>query len=98
MLLKMLLNHKRDSAHQIQVPPHAARQWLNGVLISKESNLQALSKWLKVVPRWLRYVDVLEDSFITDYLSLCEADRATVRAVVFKFYARLFRYGIPPIL
>jgi len=25
---------------------------------------------------------VLEDSFVADYMSLCEADRATVRVVV----------------
>jgi transcriptional regulator with XRE-family HTH domain len=69
-------------ARQFNVTPHAARQWLNGVFIPKEQNMQSLAKWLKVGPRWLRYGGVLEDSFVADYLSLCEADRATVRAVV----------------
>ena len=69
-------------ARQFNVTPHAARQWLNGVFIPKEQNMQALAKWLKVDPRWLRYGGVLEDSFVADYMSLCEADRATVRAVV----------------
>jgi hypothetical protein len=41
-----------------------------------------LAKWLKVDPCWLRYGGVLEDSFVADYMSLCEADRATIRAVV----------------
>jgi hypothetical protein len=44
--------------------------------------MQALAKWLKVDPRWLRYGGVLEDSFVTDYMSLSEEDKATVRAVV----------------
>ena len=44
--------------------------------------MQALAKWLKVDPRWLRYGGVLEDLFIADYLSLSEEDKATVRAVV----------------
>ena len=44
--------------------------------------MQALAKWLRVDPRWLRYGGVLEDSFITDYMSLSEEDKATVRAVV----------------
>jgi transcriptional regulator with XRE-family HTH domain len=69
-------------ARQFNVTPHAARQWLNGKYIPKEQNMQALAKWLKVDPRWLRYGGVLEDSFVADYMSLCEADRATVRAVV----------------
>ena len=69
-------------ARQIHVTPHAARQWLNGVFIPKEQYMQALATLLKVDPRWLRYGGVLEDSFVADYLSLCEADRATVRAVV----------------
>jgi transcriptional regulator with XRE-family HTH domain len=73
-------------ARQFNVTPHAARQWLNGVFIPKEQNMQALAKWLKVDPRWLRYGGVLKDSFVTDYMSLCEADRATVRAVVGVFF------------
>jgi hypothetical protein len=44
--------------------------------------MQALAKWLKVDPRWLRYGGVLEDPFFADYLSLSEGDKATVRAVV----------------
>jgi hypothetical protein len=64
----MQLNHKRDSAHQIQVTPHAARPWLTGVFIPKEQYMQALAQLLKVAPSWLRYGDVLEDSFIADYL------------------------------
>ena len=69
-------------ARQIHVTPHAARLWLNGVFIPKEQYMQALAKWLKVDPSWLRYGGVLEDSFVADYMSLCEADRATIRAVV----------------
>ncbi len=69
-------------ARQVKVTPHAARQWLNGVFIPKEQNIQALAKWLKVDPRWLRYGGVLEDSFVADYMSLCDADRATIKAVV----------------
>ena len=69
-------------ARQIQVTPHAARLWLNGKYIPKEQYMQALAKWLKVDPRWLRYGGVLEDLFVSDYMSLCEAHRATVRAVV----------------
>ena len=42
-------------ARQIHVTPHAARLWLSGVNIPKEQNMQALAKWLKVDPRWLRY-------------------------------------------
>ena len=53
-----------------------------GVNIPNEQNMQALAKWLKVDPRWLRYGGVLEDSFVADYMSLSEADRATIRAVV----------------
>ena len=68
-------------ARQVKVTPHAARQWLNGVFIPEEQNMQALAKWLKVDPCWLRYGGVGEDSFIFDYMSLCESDRATVRAV-----------------
>ena len=67
-------------ASQLNVTPHAARQWMTGVFIPKEQNMQA--QWLKVDPRWLRYGGVLEDSFVADYMSLCEADRATVMAVV----------------
>ena len=69
-------------ARQIHVTPHAARLWLNGKYIPKEQNMQALAKWLKVDRRWLRYGGVLKDLFVADYMSLCEADRATVRAVV----------------
>ncbi len=69
-------------ARQIHVTPNAARLWLMGVFIPKEQNMQVLAKWLKVDPRWLRYGGVVEDSFVADYMSLCEADRATVRAVV----------------
>jgi hypothetical protein len=69
-------------ARQFNVTPHAARLWLTGVFIPKEQNMQALAKWLKVDPSWLRYGGVVEDSFVADYMSLCEADRATVRAVV----------------
>ena len=50
--------------------------------VPKEQNMQALAKWLKVDPRWFRYGGVVQDSFVTDYMSLCEADRATLRAVV----------------
>ena len=42
-------------ARQFNVTPHAARQWLSGVFIPKEQNMQALAKWLKVDLRWLRY-------------------------------------------
>ena len=56
--------------------------WLTSVNIPKEQNMQALAMWLKVDPRWLRYGVVLEDSFVVDYLSLSEEDKATVRAVV----------------
>jgi hypothetical protein len=69
-------------ARQLNVTPHATRQWLNGVLIPKEQYIQALAKWLNVDQRWLRYGGVLEDSFVADYMSLGEADRTTVRAVV----------------
>lgn len=69
-------------ARQIHVTPHAVRLWLLGVNIPKEQNMQALAKWLKVDPRWLRYGGVLEDSFVADYMSLSEEDKATVRAVV----------------
>ena len=69
-------------ARQFNVTPHAARQWLNGIFIPKEQYMQALATLLKVDPRWLRYGGVLEDSFVADYMSLCEADRATVRTVV----------------
>ena len=48
--------------------------------------MQAL--WLKVDPRWLRYGGVLEDSFIADYMSLSEEDKATVRAVVDAMWKR----------
>ena len=53
-----------------------------GINVPKEQNMQALAKWLKVDPRWLRYGGVLEDSFVVDYMSLSEEDKATVRAVV----------------
>ena len=74
-------------ARQIHVAPHAARLWLTGVNIPKEQNMQALAKWLKVYPQWLRYGGVLEDSFVADYLSLSEEGKATVRAVVGAFGA-----------
>jgi len=61
-------------ARQFNVTPHAARQWLNGVFIPKEQNMQALAKLLKVDPCWLRYGGEVEDSFLADYLSLSEAD------------------------
>ncbi len=86
-----LLDHLKASGHptsatylarQVKVTPHAARQWLNGVFVPKEQYMQALAKWLKVDPRWLRYGGVLEDSFVADYMSLCDADRATIKAVV----------------
>jgi hypothetical protein len=35
-----------------------------------------------VDPRWLRYDDVLKDSFVANYMLLSEEDKATVRAVV----------------
>ena len=73
-------------ARQFNVTPHAARQWLSGVNIPKEQNMQALAKLLKVDRRWLRYGGVLEDSFIADYMSLSEEDKATVRAVVGVFW------------
>ena len=78
-------------ARQIHVTPHAARLWLSGVNIPKEQNMQALAKWLKVDPRWLRYGGVLEDSFVADYMSLSEEDRATVRTVVGVFSNKLDR-------
>ncbi len=68
-------------ARQFNVTPHADQQWLNDVFIPKEQSMQGLAQWLKVDPRWLRYGGVLEDLFVADYMSLCEADRATVRAV-----------------
>jgi transcriptional regulator with XRE-family HTH domain len=73
-------------ARQCNVTPHAAWQWLNGLFIPKEQYMQALAKWLKVDPRWLRYGGVLEDSFVADYMSLCDVDRAIVRAVVGGFF------------
>ncbi len=44
--------------------------------------MQALAKWLKVDPSWLRYGGKVEDSFVADYMSLSEVDRETIRAVV----------------
>jgi hypothetical protein len=49
--------------------------------------MQALANWLKVDPRWLRYGGVQKDSFLAEYMSLSEDDRATVRAVVGVFGA-----------
>ena len=69
-------------SQQFNVTPHAARLWLTSVNIPNEQNMQALAKWLKVDPRWLRYGGVLEDSFTADYMSLSEEDKATVRAMV----------------
>jgi hypothetical protein len=57
-----------------------------GVNIPKEQNMQALAKWLKVDPRWLRYGGVLEDSFVAGYRSLSEEGKATVRAVAGVFW------------
>ncbi len=59
-----------------------------GVNIPKDQNMQALAKWLKVDPRWLRYGGVQKDSFFADYLSLSEEDKATVRAVVGAMWVR----------
>ena len=73
-------------ARYIHVTPHAVRLWLSGVNIPKEQNMQALAKWLKVDPRWLRYGGVLKDSFVADYMSLGEDGKATVRAVVNVFW------------
>ena len=73
-------------ARHIHITPHAARLWLAGVNIPKEHNMQALARWLKVDPQWLRYGGVLEDSFVADYMSLSEEDKATVRAVVEVFW------------
>ena len=73
-------------ARQIHVTPHAARLWLTGVNIPKVQNMQALAKWFKVDPRWLRYGGRQKDSFIADYMSLSEEDKATVRAVVGVFW------------
>ena len=75
-------------ARHIHVTPHAVRLWLLGVNIPKEQNMQALAKWLKVDPRWLRYGGVQKDSFVVDYMSLREEDKATVRAVVNVFWKR----------
>ncbi len=83
-------------ARQIHVTPHAARLWLSAVNIPKEQNMQALAKWLKVDPRWLRYGGVLEDSFLAEYMSLGEEDRATVMAVVGVFWDRLSRTVCSP--
>jgi hypothetical protein len=41
--------------------------WLMGVNIPKEQSMQALAKWLKVDPRWLRYGGVFEDLMVTIY-------------------------------
>ena len=49
-------------ARQFNVTPQAARQWLNGVFIPKEQNMQVLAKWLKVDPRWLRYGGVPKEN------------------------------------
>ena len=69
-------------ARQFNVTPNASRQWLTGVFIPKEQNMQVLAKWLKVDPCWLRYGGVLEDSLFADYMSLSEEGNATARAVV----------------
>lgn len=53
-----------------------------GVNIPKEQDMHALAKWLKVDAPWLRYGGVLEDSFVADFMTLGEEDKATVRAVV----------------
>ena len=44
--------------------------------------MQALAKWLKVDPSWLRFGGVVKCSFVDDYMSLCEAVRETIRAVM----------------
>lgn len=77
-------------ARQFNVTPHAARQWLNGVIILKKQNMQALARWLKLGTLWARYGGVFEDSFVADYRSLCEADRATISAVVRFFFGWKF--------
>ncbi len=53
-----------------------------GTLPAFEQNMQALGKWLKLDPRWLRYGGVQKDSFLADYMSLSEDDKANVRSVV----------------
>jgi hypothetical protein len=78
-------------ARQIHVTPPEVRLCLMEVNISKEQNMQALARWLKVDPRWLRYGGVLEDSFVADFMSLSEEDKATVRAVVGVFSNKLDR-------
>ena len=65
-------------ARQFNVTPHATRQWLIGLFIPKEQNIQALAHLLKVGSPWPRYGRALEDSFVDDYMSLCEADRLTL--------------------
>jgi hypothetical protein len=69
-------------ASQFRVTQNADRRRLTGMNIPKEQNMQTLAKWLKVDPRWLRYGGVMEDSFVADYISLSEEDKATVRSVV----------------
>jgi hypothetical protein len=73
-------------ARHIHVTPHAARLWLMGVNIPKEQNMQALAKCLEVDPRWLRYGGLKKDSFVADYMSLPEGDKAIVRSVVDVFW------------
>jgi hypothetical protein len=75
-------NSSNYIARQIKVTPYAARQWLMGA--PKEQNMQA--KWLKVDSLWLRYGSAQKDSFLAEYMSLGEEDRATVRAVVGVFF------------
>ena len=69
-------------ASQFRVTQNADRLRLTGMNIPKEQNMQTLAKWLKVDPRWLRYGGVMEDSFVDDYMSLSEEDKATVRSVM----------------
>jgi transcriptional regulator with XRE-family HTH domain len=69
-------------ARQIHVTHPEVRLWLSGVNIPKEQNMQALAKWLKVDPLWLRYGGVQKDSFLAEYMPLSEEDKATVRTVV----------------
>ena len=57
-----------------------------GINIPKEQNMQALAKWLKVDPRWLRYGGVKKDSFVADFMSLSEEDKATVSGVFYQSF------------
>jgi transcriptional regulator with XRE-family HTH domain len=78
-------------ARQFNFTPHAARLWLLGVNIPQEHTMQALAKWLDVDARWLRYGGLKKDPFASDYMSLPEKDKATVRSVVEVFWKK----GLP---